>query len=75
MCRSIHIDHLPAQRAGAGDASTTTGARSVTGTVTVDSGAANAVGAGTNGWTFWLADTPEGQVSLADLRAALSEEI
>ncbi|MER6111431.1 GmrSD restriction endonuclease domain-containing protein [Streptomyces hirsutus] len=39
------------------------------------SGAANAVGAGTNGWTFWLADTPEGQVSLADLRAALSEEI
>ncbi|MFE1328732.1 DUF262 domain-containing protein [Streptomyces sp. NPDC058741] len=38
------------------------------------SGAANAAGAGTNGWTFWLADTPEGQVSLADLRAALSEE-
>ncbi len=38
------------------------------------SGAANAVGAGTNGWTFWLADTPEGQVTLADLRAALSEE-
>ncbi|MFD0214618.1 hypothetical protein ACFVH9_37455 [Streptomyces hirsutus] len=38
------------------------------------SGAANAAGAGTNGWTFWLADAPEGQVSLADLRAALSEE-
>jgi hypothetical protein len=38
------------------------------------SGAANAAGAGANGWTFWLADTPEGQVSLADLRAALSEE-
>ncbi|WP_344417199.1 GmrSD restriction endonuclease domain-containing protein, partial [Streptomyces glomeratus] len=38
------------------------------------SGAANAVGAGANGWTFWLADTPEGQVPLDALRASLSEE-
>ncbi|MFI6359057.1 DUF262 domain-containing protein [Streptomyces sp. NPDC050743] len=38
------------------------------------SGAANAVGAGANGWTFWLADTPEGQLSLDTLRASLSEE-
>ncbi|MEV0299634.1 hypothetical protein [Streptomyces prasinus] len=38
------------------------------------SGTVNAAGAGTNSWTFRLADTPEGQVSLADLRAAPSEE-
>ncbi|MFE4956205.1 hypothetical protein ACFRCW_19395, partial [Streptomyces sp. NPDC056653] len=38
------------------------------------SGAAAATGAGANGWTFWIADTPDGQVPLATLRAALSED-
>lgn len=37
------------------------------------SGAANAAGARVNGWRFWLADTPEGQVSLAALRDALPD--
>lgn len=59
-----------------------TGVLNADGTITVDdvvydspSGAARAViGHATNGWRFWLADTPAGLVRLDDLRQQQAEE-